>query len=166
MFFLLPFYLSYHLSNLPFRLQLEDTVGMKPSIYHTYDCWTDVQLHTQRPTRYACTMSGHVLIAHPVVDTPKNIPFLDFSASRNNKELHLVDAMEIFNASVPCFNCFLSGTPSTKGIAARIRGTCIWVLTSSCSDFIKCNECSCAINRREFYEIQKDYLKLLLQCYK
>ena len=158
------FCFSHRLALPPFRIRLEDKRGMQPSIYRTYDSYTEVQQYTQFPVKYSSTMSGHVLVAYPMNEDKTfydETPLLKYAKWKDD-DICLTDGMRLFNASVPCFTCFVTGEICSEGYAPRIEDSYIWILTSSCYGLVECNECSCKLSRREFAEIQKGFLKLLL----
>ena len=163
--FFLASVLSSSLAKHPFRLRLEDVDGMNPTIFRTYDHCTDVQTHTTEPVRYACTASGHVLVAHPIGDDDEDdaVPLLDYVQSKGVDDLCLVDGIRLFSTARPSFRCFVTGRNSADALALRVQDTCIWLLVSTCFDLVECNECTSIINRREFIEIQKGFIRLLLK---
>lgn len=155
---------SSSLANHPFRLRLEDVVGMNPTLFRTYDHLTDVQTHTSEPVRYACSASGHVLVAHPICDEGDSaVPLLAYVQSKGVDDLCLVDGIRLFSTARPCFRCFVTGRESSEALALRVQDTCIWLLVSSCFDLVECNECTSIINRREFTDIQQGFIRLLLK---
>lgn len=152
----------------PFRLALEDTKGMNPHIFRSYDNLVEVQQFRHPNTHYTSTQSGHILVLHPLTNCNEGIrtPLSVFSKNKNDGEFCLVDAFHLFESQVPCFTCFVTGRVSSQALAMRIEDTCIWLLVSTCFDLVTCNECVTRINRREFKEIQCGFLKLLLQSTK
>ena len=150
------------LAHPPFRLRLEDTKGMKPSIYRSYDGWIDAQQNANVETKYTSTATGHILMAHPLSHSSIQTPIQSFVENKQDSKLCFVDAIYLFNSKMPVFTCFLTGNPSSDGLALRIDDTCTWILVSTCYDLISCNEYSCRINISEFKEIQKGFLRLLL----
>ena len=149
----------------PFRLRLEDVDGMNPSIYRTVDYYTDISKYTKKPIRCAVSVTGHVLVAHPVCDDDFDIdersPLDKYVSAKGVDELCLVDGVRLFSSSVPTFRCFVTGELSSEGIGLRIQDTCTWLLASTCFDLVECNELACRINRREFSDIQRGFVKLL-----
>jgi len=173
------FALAPRLANMPFRLILEDTKGMTPDIYRTYDSWIMVQesAYNIKSQKQDCTLSGHVLVAQPI-DTmtelrakakPLSLLEEDINISEMlaiQQPICFTDVMEMFESSVPCFKCALSGSPSSHAYAVRIEDTCIWLLVSNYMNLLKCNSCATRINRLEFNQIQTGFLKILYNHYR
>ena len=150
------FSLAPHLALPPFRLRLEDTHGMKPSIHRTMNWYKHADTFS---TCKCITTSGHILVAQPILNTfeaPTTLHFGTFN------DVCFVDTIYLFEAMVPCFTCFITKKKASRAFATRIQDTCIWILISDVMGLVECNECTCAINRQEFDEIQKDFLYLLL----
>ena len=156
---------SSSLASYPFRLRLEDVVGIHPTIFRTYDHYTDIQVHTTAPVRYACSETGHVLVAHPIGDDEDDgaLPLTKYVESKGVDDLCLVDGVRLFSTARPCFRCFVTGRASSEALALRVQDTCIWLLVSSCFDLVECNECTSIISRCEFTDIQQGFIRLLLR---
>jgi hypothetical protein len=143
----------------PYRLRLEDTRGIKPSVFRTIDWWKDTDTFISNSIKRSSTVSGHILLAKPITNNINESNSVQTFGSLGS--VCFVDAVYLFQGAVPCFKCFITEKKSTNGYAIRIQDTCIWLLVSDVYNLIKCNECCCKLNR-EFNEIQTGFLRLLL----
>lgn len=154
----------------PFILRLyEPPQGMYPSIHEAIVHWA-ISRNALQTTNCQCTItnSGHVLLTTPLSDTvPRTSPMdllkreAEFRSGFLRDEVLLVDCMEIFESTTPKFRCFLTCMEERNAYAARIEGTSIWVLLSNFMGLVECNPCKTSIDRREWQEIQKGFLKAL-----
>ena len=155
----------------PFILRLHNPTGMYPPIKESLAHWAIAKMAlADTGCKSGVTASGHVLLAKPISSdgdwTIKDEAPMDVlqrkSALCHENDYRLVDCTQIFENGDPCFHCFITSVDESTAIAARIDGTAIWILVSNYMGLIECNECKTGIDRREWNEIQKGFIDLIL----
>ena len=144
-------------ATLPPRLVLENVVRssqtQKSLLY-----WTSTsRAFKHMDLRSHLTPTGHVLWMMPL-DGLYTYPIDRLLQDPVFQDVRFVDGVDMFSSEFHCFRCFITGSRHSSSKAVRIQGTPVWVLVSN---LMESNRYKSSIDRREFYEIQSGFLKMV-----